>query len=99
MDLQTATTQPRDKVGAGCGLGAVPEFDRGDDGALLVGAREVPDTVSNDASPAADCTASPELATLGELPSGALAPTTGFMLGRFKVAGHMSVALKLQRIV
>jgi putative sterol carrier protein len=31
--------------------------------------------------------------------SGELDPTTGFMMGKFKVSGDMSVALKLQRIV
>ena len=31
--------------------------------------------------------------------SGELEPTTGFMTGRFKVSGDMSVALKLQRLV
>ena len=31
--------------------------------------------------------------------SGELEPTTGFMMGKFKVSGDMSVALKLQRIV
>jgi putative sterol carrier protein len=28
-----------------------------------------------------------------------LEPATGFMMGRFKVSGDMSVALKLQRVV
>jgi putative sterol carrier protein len=99
MDLQTATTQLRDKVGRDCGLGAVLRFDCGDDGAIVVDARDVPNVVSNDASLPADCTVSLKLATLGDLLSGELQPATGFMLGKFKVAGDMSVALKLQRLV
>lgn len=31
--------------------------------------------------------------------SGALEPATGFMMGKFKVSGDMSVAMKLQRVV
>jgi len=31
--------------------------------------------------------------------SGELEPTTGFMMGKFKVSGDMSVALKLQRVI
>ena len=37
--------------------------------------------------------------TLGDLLSGELEPTTGFMMGKFKVSGDMSVAMKLQRMV
>jgi putative sterol carrier protein len=99
MDLQTATDQLRTKVGNDCGLGAVLKFDCGSDGAIVVDATRVPNTLSNDASRVADCTVALGLATLGDLLSGDLEPTTGFMLGKFKVSGDMSVALKLQRIV
>jgi putative sterol carrier protein len=36
---------------------------------------------------------------LSALMTGDLEPTTGFMMGKFKVSGDMSVALKLQRVV
>jgi putative sterol carrier protein len=99
MDIQTATDQLRTKVGQDCGLGAVLKFDCGADGAIVVDATKVPNTLSNDASIVADCTVALSLATLGDLLSGELEPTTGFMMGKFKVSGDMSVALKLQRIV
>ena len=99
MDIQTATDQLRAKVGEDCGLGAVLKFDCGADGAIVVDATKVPNTLSNDAARVADCTVALSVATLGDLLSGELQPTTGFMLGKFKVAGDMSVALKLQRIV
>jgi hypothetical protein len=38
-------------------------------------------------------------AELAALVSGELEPATGFMMGKFKVSGDMSVAMKLQRIV
>jgi putative sterol carrier protein len=99
MDIQTATEQLRAKVGEDCGLGAVLKFDCGADGAIVIDATKVPNTLSNDASLVADCTVALGIATLGDLLSGELEPTTGFMMGKFKVSGDMSVALKLQRIV
>src|ERR1700749_4024521 len=99
MDIETATEQLRAKVGADCGLGAVLKFDCGADGAIVVDATKVPNTLSNDASIVADCTVALTVATLGDLLSGELEPTTGFIMGKFKVSGDMSVALKLQRIV
>jgi putative sterol carrier protein len=99
MDLQTATEQLRTKVGNDCGLGAVLKFDCGADGAVIVDAAQVPNVVSNDAARVADCNVALSLQTLGDLLAGDLEPTTGFMMGKFKVSGDMSVALKLQRIV
>src|SRR5882757_8791360 len=83
MDIQTATEQLRTKVGNDCGLGAVLKFDCGTDGAIVVDATKVPNTLSNDASLVADCTVSLGLQTLDDLLSGELEPTTGFMMGKF----------------
>lgn len=99
MDIQTATDQLRAKVGEDCGLGAVLKFDCGADGVVVIDATKVPNGISNDAGRVADCTVALGIDTLGDLLSGELEPTTGFMMGRFKVSGDMSVALKLQRIV
>ncbi len=99
MDIQTATDQLRTKVGHDSGLGAVLKFDCGTDGVVVVDATRVPNGISNDAAAPADCTVSLGIDTLGDLLSGELEPTTGFMMGKFKVTGDMSVALKLQRIV
>ena len=98
MDLQTATEKLRGKVGDDAGLNAILKFDCGADGVAVIDGRAVPNTVSNTDGPA-DCTVSLTLDTLGDLLSGELEPTTGFMMGRFKVSGDMSVALKLQRVV
>jgi putative sterol carrier protein len=58
----------------------------------------VPNTVDN-TDREADCTVAITLENLAALLSGELEPATGFMMGRFKVSGDMSVALKLQRVV
>ena len=43
--------------------------------------------------------ASGNMGNLVALLTGELEPATGFMMGKFKVSGDMSVALKLQRVV
>ena len=47
----------------------------------------------------ADCTVGITLDNLAAMLRGELEPATGFMTGKFKVAGDMSVALRMQRVV
>ncbi len=98
MDLQTCTETLRNKVGAASGLNATLKFDCGADGLVYVDGRAVPNTVDN-VDREADCTIAITPANLAALLSGELDPTTGFMSGRFRVSGDMSVAMKLQRLV
>jgi putative sterol carrier protein len=98
MDLQACTEALRGKVGASSGLNAVLKFDCGADGVVVIDAKAVPNTVDN-TDREADCTVAITLDNLNALLSGELEPTTGFMTGKFKVSGDMSVALKLQRVV
>lgn len=98
MDIQTATDLLRGKVGEDAGLGAILKFDCGADGVAVIDGKSVPNTVSNADVPA-DCTVALTIDTLADLLDGKLEPVTGFMTGRFKVSGDMSVAMKLQRVV
>ena len=98
MDLQTCITALREKVGADSGLGATLKFDCGADGVAYIDGRSVPNSVSNEDKDA-DCTIAITLENLAALLTGELEPATGFMMGKFKVSGDMSVALKLQRVV
>ena len=98
MDMQTCTEALRTKVGAASGLNATLKFDCGADGVAFIDAKSVPNTVSNE-NKEADCTIAISLENLAALMSGELEPTTGFMMGKFKVSGDMSVAMKLQRVV
>lgn len=98
MDLATATGMLRSKVGDSCGLNAVLKFDTGADGVVVIDGRSVPNTVDN-TDRDTDCTVSITMDSLGDLLTGELEPTTGFMMGKFKVSGDMSVALKLQRVL
>ena len=98
MDLATATSMLRSKMGDESGLNAVLKFDTGADGVIVLDGKAAPNTVDN-TDREADCTVAISMAHLGELLSGALEPVTGFMTGKFKVSGDMSVAMKLQRLV
>jgi putative sterol carrier protein len=98
MDLQACTEALRAKVGDSSGLNAVLKFDCGADGVAVIDGRAVPNTVDN-TDREADCTVAITLENLSALLTGDLEPTTGFMMGKFKVSGDMSVALKLQRVV
>ncbi len=98
MDMQAATAALRAKVGEDSGLNAILKFDCGADGVAVIDGKNVPNTVSNQ-DREADCTVAISLENLSALLSGELNPMNGFMMGKFKVSGDMSVAMKLQRVV
>jgi putative sterol carrier protein len=98
MDMQACTEALRTKVGDASGLNATLKFDCGAEGVIVIDGRGVPNTVDNVDRPA-DCTVAISHDNLVALIRGELEPATGFMTGRFKVAGDMAVALKLQRFV
>ena len=98
MDLQACTEHLRQKVGDQSGLNATLKFDCGADGVAVIDGKSVPNRVHND-NVDTDCTVTITLENLAALLRGELEPATGFMTGRFKVSGDMSVAMKLQRVV
>ena len=98
MNIQECTDAIRTKVGDDSGLNAVLKFDCGDDGQILIDGNASPNTVSNDGGEA-DCTVAITLENLNNLLSGKVDPVTGFMGGKFKVSGDMSIAMKLQRVI
>jgi putative sterol carrier protein len=98
MNLQECTDVLRAKVGDNSGLGAVLMFDCGADGVAVIDGASVPNSVSNERCEA-DCTVAITLENLAAMLTGKLDPITGFMSGKFKVSGDMSVAMKLQRVV
>ena len=98
MDMQACTEALRAKVGDSSGLNATLKFDCGDDGVVVIDGKSVPNRVHND-NVETDCTVAITLENLAALLTGELEPATGFMMGKFKVSGDMSVALKLQRVV
>lgn len=98
MDMQQITETLRGKVGEASGLNALLKFHCGDEGVVVIDGRAMPNTVDN-ADRDADCTIVITRENLVAMMQGELDPMAGFMTGKFKVEGDMSVALKLQRVM
>ncbi|MEI6025239.1 MAG: SCP2 sterol-binding domain-containing protein [Betaproteobacteria bacterium] len=98
MDMPSITQAMRDKMGEDSGLNAILKFDCGDDGVVVLDGRSSPNRVLND-NIDADCTIKISRTNLVALMTGQMDPTMGFMTGKFKVSGDMTVALKLQKVL
>jgi len=98
MDMQEITQAMRTKMGDDSGLNATLKFDCGADGVVVLDGRSSPNRVINE-DVETDCTVTISRENLVALMAGKLDPMMGFMTGKFKVSGDMSVALKLQRVV
>lgn len=98
VTLDECAAAIRSKVGDDSGLNATLKFDCGEAGSIYVDGKALPNTVDNRGDDA-DCTVGITLDNLAAMLRGELEPATGFMTGRLKVAGDMSVALRMQRVV
>ena len=98
MNLEACTQAIRTKVGADSGLGATLKFDMGADGVIVIDGKSTPNTVSND-NIDTECTVGISMDNLQAMLDGNLDPATGFMAGKLKVSGDMSVAMRLQRVI
>jgi len=85
-------------MGADSGLDATLKFDCGSDGVIVLDGVSKPNSVSN-TNQDTDCTILISLENLQALLDGELNAVTGFMSGKLKVEGDMSVAMKLQSVV
>jgi len=98
MSLESATEAVREKVGTDSGLEASVKFDFGEDGVILVDGKSSPNTVTNEDGEA-DCTVEMTLADFEQMAAGEMDPTSAFMMGRLKVTGDMTVAMKLSTVI
>lgn len=98
MSLDSATEVIRSNVGEDSGLGATVKFDFGDDGKVFLDGASSPNSVSNEDKDA-DCTILMSLEDFETMLAGDLDPTTAFMMGKLKVEGDMSIAMKLSSVV
>jgi putative sterol carrier protein len=81
-------------VGNDCGLQAKVKFDLNENGVVFVDATQVPNIVSNQDLDA-DCVIQLSAENAVKLAKGDLNVMTAFMLGKLKVKGDMSVAMKV----
>lgn len=96
MDLATLTAKASEALSAGGDFNKVVKFDFGSVGKLLL------DGVNGKATNEdgdADATISVDWDDFTSLLQGKLDPTMAFMQGKLKVAGDMSVAMKLQSLL
>ncbi|MBC3874531.1 SCP2 sterol-binding domain-containing protein [Undibacterium flavidum] len=98
MDLPACTEKIRQKLGQNSSLNATLKFDCGDDGVIFVDALVNPHVVNNQDAEA-NCTVTLALSDLVDLLAGQLNPVNGFMSGKLKLAGDMSIAMRLQKVV
>ena len=98
MNLEECTAAIRAKVGSDSGLNATLKFDCAPDGVILIDAKSTPNAVSNDDAEV-ECTVGITLENLTAMLAGELDPAVGFMAGKLKVEGDMSVAMRLQRVI
>ena len=98
MSLDSATAAVREKVANASGFDASVKFDFEDDGRIVIDGKADPATVSND-DVETDCTVAMTLDDFEQMLSGDLDPTTAFMMGKLKVSGDMSVAMRLSSVI
>lgn len=98
MSLQEVTERVRKRVGEDSGLDAVVKFNFGDDGVLTIDGKSTPNTVTND-DVDADTTVTMKLDDFKQMANGELDPTGAFMMGKIKVSGDMTVAMKLSQVI
>jgi len=98
MSLEQITDGMRERVGEDCGLGAKLKFDFGDDGIVFLDASQVPNVVSNEDADA-DCTLKISMDDFVAMTQGELDGTTAFMMGKLKIDGDMSIAMRLQSVL
>ncbi len=98
MSVQQITEQMRSRIGEGGQLGKSVKFDFGSDGVVRVDDTAKPPVVDNQDLPA-DCTVKVSMADFTDIASGKTNPQMAFMMGKLKVDGDMSVALKLGSIL
>lgn len=98
MSLEDLTEKMRTRVGDDAGLDARVKFDFGEDGMIFIDGASNPNTVSNE-DVEADCTISISLDDFQAMTTGELDPTSAFMMGKLKVDGDMSIAMKLQGLL
>ena len=96
--LVECTNRIREKLGQNSSLHATLKFDCGVEGVVFVDALQNPHIVDNQ-SREAICTVTLSLLDLVALLDGELKPVQGFMSGRLKLAGDISVAMRLQKVV
>jgi putative sterol carrier protein len=95
MDLAEVTTRVQSALGEGSGFTNKVKFDFGSVGKLFIDGAA--GKVTNEDG-AAEATVSVDFEDFKSLAQGKLDPMMAYMSGKLKVAGDMTVAMKLQQL-
>lgn len=98
MNLEDATAKIREKMARAGHIKAKVKFDFGDDGCVFVDSTAEPPEISHE-DKEADATLVCSLDTFEKFMNGTQDPTIAFMMGKLKVKGSMSLAMKLNSIL
>lgn len=85
-------------IGEDCGLKARLKLKFDKAGTIFIDARKRPNRVTNEDAEA-DCTLAMSLDTFQRLVGGELSGPQAFLQGKLKIAGDMSVALRVQPLL
>lgn len=96
MDFETLLGQVQGLAAAAPALGKSLKFDFGDNKLYIDGNGEANTVTTEDKD--ADCLIIVTMENLKAMMTGDLNPMTAFMMGKIKVKGDMSVAMKLQSL-
>lgn len=96
MDLAGVTQKIQEALGGGSDFDKTVKFDFGDGGKLFV---DGPNNAASNEDKDADATINIDFEDFKSLAQGQLDPMQAFMSGKIKVAGDMSVAMKLQSLL
>ncbi|MEQ1754813.1 MAG: SCP2 sterol-binding domain-containing protein [Micropepsaceae bacterium] len=97
-EIKSIAEQMGKAIGGNSGLNSTLKFDFEGQGNLYLDGKSTPNTVTTENKPA-DCTITVSLDNFKKMAAGELDGTTAFMQGKLKVAGDMSVAMKLGPIM
>ncbi len=98
MTLEELTKAFQDRNTTDTGLKSSVKFHFGDEGCIHFDAKEMPHVISND-DKEADCTLKISMEDFLKMQAGELDGTTAFMMGKLKIEGDMSIAMKLQGVL
>ena len=98
MSVESVKQAFRDRALEFAGLNATVKFDMGDDGCIVVDARQTPPTVADEDADA-DVTIRMSADNLEKLAAGALNPTLAYAMGKLKIDGSMGLAMKVAALL
>ena len=98
MSFETVLQEVRKRAEKASSFGNSIKFHFGDEGCIILDGTNGPNVVSTE-DRQTDCTVNVNLSDFAGMMDGSVNPMMAFMMGKLKVDGDMSIAMKLQTIM